>query len=146
MKIKSFFAAFFAVILLASCASDDDAYEVFPNAEIPTAIKDYVDLYFPNTPIVSVRKENERGVISYDVALTDFIELEFNEDLEIVEIDGRNRLPDSVIPEPILSYVAENYPTNFITDWQLETGYQEVGLDNDIDLIFDLAGTFIRVD
>lgn len=146
MTIKTFFTAIFAVILLSSCSSDDDNSTEISNENIPIEIKDYVNLHFPDNPILSVREEKNLGIISYEVALKDFIELEFDKDLKIVEIDSRSKLPDSVIPEAVLGYVAEHYPANFITDWQLELDYQEIGLNNDIDLIFDLDGSFVRID
>ena len=55
-------------------------------------------------------------------------------------------MPNSVIPEKILQYVTTNYPTNFITDWELDDKNQQVQLDNGLDLEFKMNGDFLRID
>ncbi|NLW30122.1 MAG: hypothetical protein GXY77_01545 [Fibrobacter sp.] len=72
--------------------------------------------------------------------------LEFNRKNEIIDIDGVSQLPNSVIPEKILQYVTTNYPTNFITDWELDGKNQQIELDNGLDLEFNMNGDFLRID
>jgi hypothetical protein len=60
--------------------------------------------------------------------------------------DDEKELSESEIFTEITSYVAENFPTNFITDRELEDNSQQVGLNNDLDLEFTKDGEFIRVD
>jgi len=90
--------------------------------------------------------DTENNLVTYDIYLNGNIELEFNNEYEIIEIDGRAQLPDSVIPSAILDYVAQNYPNNFITDWDLERDHQQIELDNGLDLEFTMTGEFIRID
>lgn len=144
--MKTLFTALFALILFVSCDTDDGNETLLSNNEIPSAILSYIDLHFPDNSIIRAKKETDRGRVSYEISLQGHFELEFNKDLQIVEIDGSSKLPDSVIPEPILAYVVVNYPDNVITDWELKANQQEVGLDNNIDLIFDLNGVFLRID
>jgi hypothetical protein len=72
--------------------------------------------------------------------------LGFNSSYEITDIDGTTQLPDSVIPQAILDYVAQSYPANFITDWELERNHQQIELNNGLELEFELNGAFIRID
>lgn len=146
MKIKTLFTALFTLILFVACDTDDGKETHLALHEIPTAIHEYVEFHFPDNPIIRAKKEIDKGRISYEIYLEGRFELEFNEALEIVEIDGSSKLPDSVIPEPILIYVGANYPNNVITDWEIKSDRQEVGLDNNVDLIFDLDGNFLRID
>jgi hypothetical protein len=75
------------------------------------------------------------------------VKLEFNSAKEIVDIDGNNKkLPDSVIPEKILSYVGSVFPNAFVTDWKLEGRFQKVELNNSMDLLFDADGNFKKID
>jgi hypothetical protein len=83
---------------------------------------------------------------TYDILLSESISLEFNRKKEIIDIDGVAQLPNSVIPEKILQYVTTNYPTNFITDWELDDKNQQVQLDNGLDLEFKMNGDFLRID
>jgi hypothetical protein len=78
--------------------------------------------------------------------LDNFIKLEFSHEKEIVEIDGSIKLPDSVIPANILSYVSSNYADSYITGWELEGGYQQIQLNNHVEIEFNLEGEFIRLD
>ncbi|MEZ5036519.1 MAG: PepSY-like domain-containing protein [Chitinophagales bacterium] len=82
----------------------------------------------------------------YEIRLSCGIKLEFNKQKEILDIDGNTKLPDSVIPSNILSYVNSNYATNFIIGWEFQSGNQEVLLNNNLVLVFNMAGDFLRVD
>jgi hypothetical protein len=74
------------------------------------------------------------------------IKLEFNSKYRIIDIDGKSRLPDSVIPQKIRQYVTTNYSGNVITDWEIDGRKQQIGLDNGVDLEFTMSGDFIRID
>ena len=65
---------------------------------------------------------------------------------QIIDIDGKTALPNSVIPEKIRQYVTANYPTNVITDWELDDLNQQIQLDNGLNLEFTMNGDFIRID
>ena len=131
--------------LMLSAASCDDEKALTDN-DIPTEISTYVTTHFPSNSIIRVTEDKDGLKTSYDVVLSGNIKLEFNNRKEITDIDGSSQLPDSVIPQAIRTYVTENYPNNFITDWELEDNHQQVGLNNDIDLEFSMDGVFIRVD
>lgn len=132
----------FALLFFTSCNKD----KVLLTSEIPEEIRNYISTHFPDNSIQHVTKEKDDFTVTYDVLLDGNTSLEFNRKKEIIDIDGTTKLPDSVIPEKILQYVATDYPDNFITDWELEDKHQQVGLDNDLDLEFSMEGEFIRFD
>ncbi len=135
--------------ILTSCESDDDngpKETLLTGNEIPETLKTYVAVHFPENPIHRVIKDTENNIVSYDVYLEGNLELDFNSDYEIMDIDGISKLPDSVIPQAILDYVAEHYATHFITDWELENNYQQVELNHNVELEFELDGSFKRID
>ena len=82
----------------------------------------------------------------YEITLSCGVKLEFNKQKEIIDIDGTTKLPDSVIPTNILSYVNSNYSKYYIIGWELQLGNQEVQLNNNLVLVFNMAGEFLRVD
>ncbi|PNW29162.1 hypothetical protein BKP44_05565 [Formosa algae] len=140
---------FSALVFFTACSSDDDGSSnevLLTDDEIPSEITTYVSTHFDTSTITQAEKETENSGITYEVLLDLNYQLEFNSDLEIVEIDGITALPDSVIPELILEYVTTNYPNQIITDWELETNYQQVELNNGYELEFELNGDFIRLD
>ncbi|SHJ66447.1 PepSY-like domain-containing protein [Pseudozobellia thermophila] len=134
--------------LFTSCSDDDDnSNDIFlSEAEIPESIQTYINDHFGETTILNAEKETENDGVTYEIHLSDNTDLEFNGDLDIVDIDGTSKLPESVIPEAIRDYTATNYPDNYITDWELELDHQQVELDNHVELEFDMNGDFIRID
>ncbi len=146
LKILSLLA--FAVIL-SSCSDDDGNNNqeiVLSESEIPMEIMAYKTTHFPENGITKSIKDIEGSTVTYDLYLLGNFELDFNSTYEITDIDGISQLPDSVIPQSILDYVVQNYPSNVITDWELEFNQQQVGLNNGIELEFEMDGTFIRID
>lgn len=115
--------------------------------QLPKEISSYVENHFSGISIrkAHLDKENPASV-NYGVKLDDGTKLGFNSQFEIIEIDGKKELPESVIPSKIKEYVAENHPEAVVTEWSLKNfGKQEVGLNNDVDLVFDKNGKFISV-
>lgn len=133
--------------VFTSCSKDDDSINdvLLTEAEIPTAIKNFTNTHFPTNTIVRAVKDTEDNTITYDIYLSENVNLEFNSALKIIDIDGINELPNSVIPQPILDYALANYPNNFITDWELDNNHQQVELNNNIELEFDMNGNFIGI-
>lgn len=157
LKIKSIKTVVLGIALvlltLTACSKDDEL--LMPNKSgevnllksgVPPAISAYATTHFPASILKKAVKETEDHMVTYEVELSDYVDLEFNDNFQITKVDGVSKLPNSVIPQPILDYVTENYPNNFITDWEIEDTYQEVELDNGIELKFTLDGVFIRTD
>lgn len=151
---KQLFLLVIAGLLLTACSDDDNNGGMFNRdkdreinaADLPTAITDYITTHFGEHDIIRAVEENDHGTISYDVYLSDYVELDFNSASNITEIDGVNELPASVIPGPIRNYVDQHYPEKIITDWEREANLQQVELNNSIELEFTLTGEFIRID
>ncbi|KJJ40132.1 hypothetical protein MB09_02695 [Aequorivita vladivostokensis] len=126
---------------------DDDENEiVLSEAEIPAEIMAYLNEHFASNAIIRALKEMDDNTVEYEIYLDGDYELEFNENFEIISIEGITELPDSVIPQSILDYVTQNYPNDFIVEWELEDDHQQVELNNGIEIKFTLNGEFIRVD
>ena len=145
MKTRSIFlllTGIFAISVLTSCEKET----VLPASDVPAEIKTYIETHFPDNGILQVIKDKDGFTKTYDVVLEDGFSLEFNREMDIIEIDGSSRLPESVIPVKILDYVNQNYSGNYITDWEIDGKNQQVGLENDLDLEFNMSGEFLRID
>ncbi len=129
-------------ITLTSCAQD----KIIPESELPEEIATYLKTHFPNNPVLQVSIDNELFSKSHEVILQDNITLEFNAKNEVTEIEANSKLPDSVIPVQIIEYVKNNYPENVIIEWQIDDKNQQVGLENDIQLEFNMKGDFLKID
>ncbi|GAB1402903.1 hypothetical protein MASR1M74_00810 [Lentimicrobium sp.] len=128
--------------MLTSCEKET----VLPASEVPAEITTYVKTHFSDHKILQVIKDKDGFTKTYDVILEGGFSLEFDRKLEIIEIDGSSRLPDSVIPAKILDYVNQNYSGIYITDWETDGKNQQVGLENELELEFNMSGEFLRID
>ena len=145
MKIRSLLllvTAFFTIGTLSSCEKET----ILLQSDWPAEIISFVETHFPELAILQVATEKEGLKKKYEVKLEGRVSLEFNHKMEIIEIDGYSRLPDSVIPAKILDYVNQNYPENYIIEWELEGKNQQVELDNGLELEFSMSGEFLRID
>ena len=134
-------AVLLSLIVLANC----DREKIISAQDLPTEIKTFISTHFPNDSITLVKKEKGESEL-YEITLSNGFKLEFNKNNEIIDIDGNAKLPDSVIPPNILSYVNLNYPANYIMGWEIQLGNQEVQLNSNVELIFNMSGEFLRID
>jgi hypothetical protein len=137
----------FASLLLfgATGCDDDQDDQRIDIANTPVEIETYVDTYFPGSAIINVRQDVDDNEVVFEVLLEGDIQLEFDEAKQIMEIESATALPEAVIPVGIRDYVYSNYADRAITDWELENGEQAIELDNELELVFDLEGNFLRL-
>lgn len=132
-----------AMMFLAGCEKE----RVMASNDVPQEIQSYVETHFSSNKILQTLKDTEGLTLTYDVTLDSAISLEFNRSKEIISIDANSKLPDSVIPQKILTYVLTNYPNQVITDWEKESRkVQQIELNNGLDLEFDEDGNYLRID
>ncbi len=140
--MKRLFLLAFLPIFLFSC----DKETVVEPSKVPAEVKNYINTHFPANEIIQIIEDKDGLELTYDVTLKDGILLEFNRKKEIIDIESRTKLPDSVIPAKILDYTKANYASNFIIGWELDDRNQQIRLDNGMDLEFTMSGDFLRID
>lgn len=154
MKIP-FFKILFAFSMLAfltACSNDDDSPNetVINYSELSENCKSVIETHFPETTVVLVERKNipdSDGTV-FEVKLNNGMEIDFDAECNWTDIDGNNqRIPYALIRENIVFYVQTNYPEPiFIKGIDKESFGFEVELSNDLDLIFDTNGEFVRID
>lgn len=139
---KKAFLFVFGLFVLTSCENE----KILTDADIPVEIENYVNKHFSEANIIQVNRNTDGLSRIYDVTLNNNTTLEFNRDMEVIDIESNAELPASVIPERLRIYVDENFPNTVITDWQIDDRNQQISLDNGMDLEFSMQGDFIRID
>lgn len=139
---RVWFAVLFLSMSLVACKKET----IIDEDKLPDEIKTFVSTHFPDKKILQSVKEFDDFSTSYRVILEGNYQLVFDHKKEIEEIEGIEKLPDSVIPVKILDYVSANYPANYIIKWNKEKTHQEVVLDNRLELEFNNDGDFLRID
>lgn len=113
---------------------------------LPESIRTFVETYFPNIEYDEIIKETKGNRIKYEVELVNDVEMDFTSDGELTSLESDAGIPDEVLPAKIVSYASDNYPNTLIVEWDLDRRKQEVELDNDVELVFDLDGNFLYQD
>lgn len=139
--ILSASVALFSIGLFAQTNTDN----------LPSTAQDFIKENFSSVSVAEV-KENSSWQIweddKYEVSLSNGIELDFNKNGEIIEIDSQNdeSIPQSTLPSNIATYLQENYPDAQVIGWEKQDKKQEVELADGTELEFDGQGNFRRID
>lgn len=129
------------------------AFGMFAQADtknLPATAKDFIQQNFSSNTVEGV-EENSKWQIwaddKYEVKLSNGIELDFDENGNIIEIDSQNdAIPMSALPSAIATYLKENYPDSQVIGWEKEKKSQEVELLDGTELEFDGKGIFRKID
>lgn len=136
----TFFFALFSTFTLTSCEKE----KVLANDAIPSEIKSYTSLHFPENEIVRVTRVYDDLRREYEVYLTASFYLEFNNRKEVICIEGVSPIPSTVLSIPVSNYLEDHYSGLTPMQWKLEDNHQEVKLSNDLIIEFDKSGNFLR--
>jgi hypothetical protein len=139
--MKKFILMTLSAFFLVAC----DKEKVVQADDLPANASGFVSTHYPGKQILQVVKELDNLKTYYHVYLNNGTKLDFSRQGNIREIEGTERIPDTVIPVLILDYVAAHYSAAFIRGWEIDDTKQEVSLSTDIELEFDKNGNFLRV-
>jgi hypothetical protein len=139
------FGGLLALAGLFTCISCDKETIIDENG-LPGNAASFISTHFSGIEVIQVVKDVDGFKKTFDVRLKNGTELEFKRDGSIKSIKGTGKLPDSAIPDKILTYVKTNYADHSIVEWELDDNRQEVKLSNGMELVFDKNGNFLRID
>jgi len=141
---KVILSGFFAISSLGMFAQAD-------TKNLPATAKDFIQQNFSSNTIQEI-EENANWKIwedeKYEVKLSNGVELDFDENGNIIEMESQNNaiIPLSALPANITSYLQENYPNIQVVGWEKQKKEQEVELADGIELEFDAEGNFRKID
>lgn len=145
--ILTFTALLAFAIIVVSCDKDDD-HQV-PATSLPTSASTFLNTFFKDVTIRKVEKQTPTATnkTAYSVELANGIEVDFDQEgnWKEVESDNDTAIPTGFISSTIVSYVDTNHKTAQISAIDKVTAGFEVELTNDIDLLFDPSGQFVKI-
>ena len=119
--------------------------------KMPNSAQEFINKHFSSATAVEV-KENSSWEIwedeKFEVTLSNGVELDFDENGNVLEIESRNNeaIPNAALPANIVSYLQSNYAGEQIVSWDRKDKGQEVELSNGVELEFDAEGKFLKID
>lgn len=149
MTTKKIFKSLLILVFafgLVSCGSDDDD-QLIGVEQLPAQAVNFIDTHFPDAEILSITMDSNDSNSKFEVKLNNGFDIDFDENGQWTEVEGHGQqVPDAIIPNPVLAYVQSHYPDAFIEEISKKNGKIKIDLSNDIDLVFDLDGNFIKID
>ena len=143
-KIFSILALAIATLVgLQSCEKED---VMIPAAELPEEVISFLDTHFSGIEIRSVIKDYDNSTYEFEVYLSNGTRIELSRRGEWRNVENHLAgVPHSVIPNKILTYVAENYPDQMIIGIERDRQI-DVELKGGVELVFSLNEDFVKFD
>ena len=143
-KIFSILALAIATLVgLQSCEKED---VMIPAAELPEEVISFLDTHFSGIEVRSVIKDYDNSTYEFEVYLANGTRIELSRRGEWRNVENHLAgVPHSVIPNKILTYVAENYPDQMIIGIERDRQI-DVELKGGVELVFSLNEDFVKFD
>lgn len=140
--------ALFAIVLLSAGSLIARDRVCRDTSCLPETAKVMLNKYFPKGKVSHIKiDENIIKGKEYEVVLQDGCEIDFKGDGNWESVDcGHKAVPADLVLKPIRDYVAANYKKAIIVKIDKEKNGYEIELNNGIELKFDRAGNFQRID
>lgn len=145
---KMLFAMFVALLSVNLFACSDDEKEIIEFTLLPQNAKTFINTYFSDKQVSVVYHDKEIGDNDYEVIFADGANVDFDKKGNWTEVEDRDAdgVPVAIFPEAIAVYVSANYAGAFVVNVNKDKRDYEVELSNNMDLVFDLDGNFLRLD
>lgn len=119
---------------------------------LPKNATDYIAKHFNGYEINFFEKDRDVLDVDYTVYVRNgkqSYKLEFDKKGNVTDIESESRglaLPQSVLPANVVQYVKGAFPNAKVTEWSKGGNKQLVELNNDMELVFNAKGKFLRID
>ncbi len=132
------------VLSMTACADD---HHLIKYSELPVQAQTFVQKYFNLEDISHIERDREGMHYEYNVYLRNTTEIEFDYQGNLQSIDCKYiTVPKGIVPEVIMSFVSLHYPNLYVVEYVIDYRHQTVELNNEMELIFDREGRFLRMD
>lgn len=142
-KVIVSLALIITALLVTACESHD-AFIKFD--KLPGEAQTFVKKHFPDLKISYIKQDDD----GYEVKFSNGYEIEFDRKGIWDNVDCNHQLvPQSVIallPKDIPQYVTSNFYDSYICQVDKDRKNWDIELSNGIELTFDAAGQFLRMD
>lgn len=132
-----------AMIMTVMSGYAFDKYSI-NREDLPESARQFLTTYFPKAKIGMIKTDKHLlKKTDYDVKLVNGTKIEFTNSGKWTSVDCKDReVPKDIIPKAIRNYVAKNFPDVKIVRIEKTSTKYEVGLSDDVELLFNLLGQF----
>ena len=117
-------------------------------ADLPQAAQQFISRHFPKVKVNHIKIDDKSfGRTEYDVVLDNGTQIDFNSKGEWRDVEcGYRAVPDEIVMPEIRKYVAANYSNAKIVTIEKDDGNYNIQLNSGLELEFNRAGQFLRID
>ncbi|AWH86977.1 hypothetical protein HYN59_09545 [Flavobacterium album] len=147
MKTKVNFQNTLAIILFLFAFTANAKTKSITTAQLPANAQDFLKKNFAKATVASAWEDKEMFDTDYKVQFSNGIEVEFDGNGNWEEIDGNhNAVPVSMLPSAITTYLSQHYKGQNVVQIDKKHWGYKVELASGIELEFNNAGKFLRID
>ncbi len=114
--------------------------------KLPRAVKAAAMQHYTPDQILFITMEKQVGKDEYEFSLADGTKVEFYENGQLHKIKSQQGVPDAFIPENMLQYSKATFPNSLVTEYKNDRMMKKIEINNDVDLVFNRRGKFLRID
>ncbi len=144
--MKKYIFLMLAMMMTVMSSYAFDKYSV-NREDLPQPAQEFLTTYFPKAKVGMIKTDKHfLKKTDYDVRLVNGTTIEFNNSGKWTSVDCKGKeVPSEIIPKAIRNYVSKNFPDVKIVKIEKTSSKYEVGLSDDVELIFNLLGQFKSV-
>lgn len=141
--MKKLFLTLLGIMIFSLSGYAFDKYSI-NREDLPETAQKFLAEHFPKSKVGMVKTDKHLlKKTDYDVKLVNGTKIEFNNTGNWTSVDCKTRrVPDSIIPKTILSYVKKNFPETFIVKIEKSSTKFEIELSDGVEATFNRLGQF----
>lgn len=113
---------------------------------LPRAVKAAAMQHYTPDQVLFITKEKQVGKDEFEFTLADGTKVEFYENGQLHKIKSQQGVPEAFIPANMLRYIKSTFPNSIVTEFKNDRMMKKIEINNDVDLIFNRSGKFLRID
>ena len=143
MKRVTFVAMLLGIFCLTACAKGKQPIAL---DKLPKPVKTAAMQYYTPDEILFITIDNELCKDEYEFTLADGTKIEFYENGQLHKVKSQQGVPENLIPANMLKYIKATFPNSIVTEYKNERMMKKIEINNDVDLVFNRKGKFLRID
>ena len=142
--MSSLFAILVALPFNAKGEKDD---VIISFNQLPQKAQIFINTHFADYKLVSAKYDRDIMDKTYEVYLSDGVNIEFDNKGDLLEIECKNgKVPDVVVGEALLGKIQELYPGQTIVELKIEKRWTAVKLSNGVEVTLDRKMQVIEIE
>lgn len=139
---------YFPVLLLLVACSNNLSGQDSSQTTLPDSAIVFIQKFFPSDKLIKVssKKSPTADGTFYEAKLASGTEIDFGKTGNWIELKAgyTHSIPTHFFPASIKTYLESNFTDTGVKSIDREPNGYEIELDNDINLFFDLNGSFVK--